>query len=207
MKLFFTLIFILTGTCASFGQWSNTTNNFTDDFHMPVCTTTGDQTNPMVIESFPDGGYFVVWEDHLNISGTPAKVFAQKYDKTGKAVWPANGIPISTGTNNQQYTWNSNEDYRSRKIAASDNNGGLFITYTDDSINSGDWQRIALQHLKSNGSRVFSGPGKIMAATPSPKTYNYAEPQLIADNDGGFYISYIQNGFGLNHFVYIYNYK
>ncbi len=207
MKLFFTLLFSFITISATFAQWSNTTNTFTDDLHMPICTSTGDQTNPMVIESFPDGGYFVVWEDHLNISGTPAKVFAQKYDKTGKALWPANGLAVSDGANNQQYTWNSNQDYRNRKIAATDNNGGLFITYTDDSINGTDWTRIALQHFKSNGSRVFSGAGKIMAATPSGQTYTYVQPQLIADNDGGFYIAYFSTGHALNDYVYIYNYS
>jgi hypothetical protein len=40
-------------------QWRNTTNLFADSLHMPVSFISGEQLNPITIQSFPDSGYFV----------------------------------------------------------------------------------------------------------------------------------------------------
>src|ERR1700712_2282381 len=206
MKLFFTLLFVLTNILIASAQWSNTTNVFTDSLHMPVCTASNEQIHPMVIQSYPDKGYFIVWEDK-RVGGFYGayQVYAQKYDKDGNKLWATNGVAISSGTNNQQFTWSSNQDYRNRKIAASDKAGGLYIAYTDDSLATYDWKRMCVQHMTPGGTPVFPGAGYIIAQTPPGETYNYEQPQLIADNDGGFYISYLQRQPG-SDLVYIYNY-
>ena len=206
MKSFFTLLLLFAGVLCASAQWSNTTNVFTDSVHMPVCAQPGAQTNSMVISSQPDNGYFVIWEDKRNGFYAAGQVYAQKFDKDGNRLWAADGIPVSAGTNSQQFTFFSNQDYRNRRYAASDNAGGLYITYTDDSIATYDWKRICVQHIKPDGGLVFPGAGAIIAQTPSAESYNFAAPQLIADLEGGFYVSYIRQYPG-NDFLYVYCYK
>ncbi|MET0463218.1 MAG: T9SS type A sorting domain-containing protein [Chitinophagaceae bacterium] len=188
-------------------QWSNTSNQFTNDLHMPVCTATGDQAKAMIIPSYPDGGHFVIWEDKRNGFNQPFQVYAQKYDASGSRLWAENGIAISGGTNNQQFTFSSNQDHRNRKSAASDKAGGLYITYTDDSTSNYVWKRICVQHLRSNGQKVFPNAGWIVAQTPPGQTYNFLAPQLIADNDGGFYLGYINKANNFNDYVNVYNFR
>src|SRR4051794_16747890 len=120
MKLLFLLAAFFFITVHAECQWINTTNEFSDTVQMPVCTFTGDQNFPIVIKSYPDSGYFVVWEDHRKGFYEKYQVFAQKYDKNGNRLWADNGVPVSAGTNTQHFTISSNQDYRNRKVAATD---------------------------------------------------------------------------------------
>ena len=145
---FFSMIIAL--NCSA--QWSNTTNEFYDSLHMPVCTEVGDQWYSMSITSYPDGGTIVFWEDKRDGFYSNTKIYAQKYDKNGTRLWAENGVPVSSSANNQHFTFSSNQDYRNRKVAASDNAGGFFITYADDSTATYYWQRMCVQHIKNDGS-------------------------------------------------------
>ena len=204
MKIFYTSVFILLMlNCTA--QWSNTTNQFYDSLQMQVCTATGDQTKAMSITSNPDGGTIIFWEDKRSGFYGNIQIFAQKFDKAGNRLWAVNGVPISAGTNNQHFYTSSNQDYRNRSFAATDGAGGFYITYTDDSISNYAWYRMCVQHIKSDGSAVFSGAGFITAATPSGQSYNFTSPQLIADDNSGFYIAYVKKGFP--DYLYVYCYK
>ncbi|MEO5563685.1 MAG: hypothetical protein ABIR18_09630, partial [Chitinophagaceae bacterium] len=204
MKIAYTFffLFIMLGCSA---QWSNTNNQFYDSLHMAVCTDINTQQYPVVVKSYPDGGYFVIWEDNRNVATTKKDIYAQKFDKDGTRLWAANGVSVVNGPNEQHFTYASNEDYRNRSVAATDSAGGFYITYTDDSIATYYWGRICVQHLKNDGSAVFSNAGYIVAQTPAGQSYNFSSPQLIADDNGGFYVAYSQNG-GENH-IYTYCYK
>jgi hypothetical protein len=204
MKAIFTLL-LLANACIVSAQWSNTTNLFYDSLHMPVCTNIGEQENAINLRSYPDSGYFVIWEDDRNTATTKKDIYAQKYDKGGTMLWAINGVPVVNGPHDQHFTWSSNDSYRNRKTAASDGAGGFYITYIDDSITNYDWARICVQHILPNGSQVFPGAGFIAAQTPGTEAYNFSEPQLIGDEAGGFYVSYIKNSD--NDYVYIYGYK
>jgi hypothetical protein len=206
MKPIFTILLIVNSALCASAQWSNTSNSFYDSLHMPVCSQPGAQTNSMLVSSSPDNGYFVIWEDKRSGFYAPVQVYAQKFDKDGNRLWAADGIPISTSANNQQFTFPSNQDYRNRKFAASDNAGGLYITYTDDSIATYDWKRVCVQHIRPDGGLVFPGPGSIIAQTPAGEAYNLAAPQLIADLEAGFYVAYLRQYAG-NDYVYVYCYK
>ncbi len=80
MKSIFTLLFFSCMVPAH-AQWSNTTNQFYDSLHMPVCTAGKDQAKSIVVKSYPDSGYFLIWEDIRtnNVIG----IYAQKFDKNG----------------------------------------------------------------------------------------------------------------------------
>ena len=202
MKNIFTIVLSITVSIAS-AQWSDTKNNFEDSLHMPVCTALSTQKNPIVVTSYPDNGYFVIWEDERNLANTNTDIYAQKYDKAGNRLWAADGVPVSNGPNRQHYAFSSNEDYRSRSFAATDSAGGFYICYSDDSVSNYVWERATVQHIRSNGTAVFPSPGYFIAQSAVP---NLAfSSQLIADGNKGFFIAYrYASG---NDYIYVYDYK
>ncbi len=203
MKSFFTLVLVVIGFNLS-AQWSNTTNQFYDSLHTPVCTAEGDQLKSFVVKSYPDSGYFVVWEDHRRGFYEKFQIFAQKYDKTGKQLWAKDGVAISAGTNSQHFTFPSNNDYRNYSVAATDSAGGFYMGYADDSVSTYVWERLTVQHMRNDGTTVFPGPGSILF-TSDQANQNLA-PQLIADGNGGFFISHLHGGYGTMD-LYVYCYK
>ena len=191
MKLFtLALLFVVTTASA---QWSNTNNLFADSLHMPVCTATQTQTYPLLIRSYPDSGYIFIWIDART---SPAAIFAQKYNKTGNSLWAANGVQVTSPTNTQRYEYQG-QNYRSHSYAATDGAGGFYITYADN----GTTERVGLQHVKSDGTVVFSGPGNIIATAPGAG-YDVG-PQLIADGNGGCYLAFSLSSSD----IHMYDYK
>ncbi|MDQ6756613.1 MAG: T9SS type A sorting domain-containing protein [Bacteroidota bacterium] len=191
MKTIIICFLLITGFAAC-AQWSNTTNLFYDSLHTPVSTATKTQQHPIVVQSYPDGGYFIIWEDYRNDPGpynAKGIIYSQKYDKDGNQLWANNGVPVSAGTNNQHYYFGSNQDYRNRSYAATDSAGGFYITYADDSTTNYIWERACVQHMRSNGSAVFSGVGYIVAT--STEANLHVASQLIADGNKGFFVSFI----------------
>jgi len=195
------LSLLLLAVCSSAtAQWSNITNQFFDSLHMPVSRVTQEQGSPLVLRSYPDGGYFVIWQDDRSSATSKTDIYAQKYDKDGNRLWAINGNPVTTGPNAQYYNFSSNEDYRNRSFAATDSAGGFYVCYVDDSVNTYSWPRIAVQHMRSNGTAVFGGPGYIVAYTPSSENDRLSQPLLIPDGNKGFYISYMKSQYG--NFIY-----
>lgn len=191
MKLFTPALFFIATSAAA--QWSNTTNLFADSLHMQVTSATRNQGAPLIVRSYPDSGYFVIWEDARNDpANTKTGIYAQKYDKTGAALWAANGIPVSASTNNQHYV-SQGQDYRNHSYTATDSAGGFYITYADDNVTNYTYQRVCVQHIKSDGTAVFPGPGYIVKSSVDGN-FNMS-PQLIADGYGGFFISFLQAPF------------
>ena len=188
MKLFtLALLFVVTTASA---QWSNTTNLFYDSLHTAVCNAAQTQMYTLVVRSYPDSGYFVIWQDYrYDPSGynDNGRIYAQKYDKAGNRLWAVNGVNISAGTSNQHYA-PGKQDYRSYSYAATDSAGGFYIAYADDSVTNVTYERACLQHMKSDGSPVFSGPGYIFGATPAAGTH--VGTQLIADGAGGCFVAF-----------------
>lgn len=204
MKKIITLFSFIALTLNLHAQWSNTTNQFYDSLHMSVCTAAAEQANSRVVKSFPDSGYFVVWEDNRGGYYSNKQIYAQKYDKNGTQLWAVNGVPISAGTNAQHYTYSSNSDLRNYSVAASDSAGGFYISYADDSTTNYVWERVMVQHIRSDGSTVFPGAGFIIFTSNSANWI--VAPQLLADGNKGFFIGYSYGGGGFAD-VYVYCYK
>ena len=198
-------VFLLAITSAGLAQWSNTTNQFFDSLHMPVNTALLSQRNMIVVNSYPDGGYFVIWEDDRNMATTKTDIYAQKYNQAGVRQWAENGVPVANGPNTQRYTFSSNQDYRSRSYAATDSAGGFYLCYIDDSTTNYSWERICVQHTLSNGNRVFGSVGYIMAQTPAGQFYSFSNPLLVPDGRKGFFIAY-KNANG-NDYIRVYCYR
>jgi hypothetical protein len=192
MKCFSTILFLLLFLSGS-AQWSNTTNDFYDTLHMPVCTSLRDQSNTIVIRSYPDSGYIYIWQDQ-RITGNGIDVFAQKLDKNGNTLWVTDGVPVVTNTFDQSFRWAQNSDYRNYSRACTDSANGFYIALHDYNA-AGNGNRVVVQHIRPNGSMVFPATGYIVAEG-TPSTYQYAYPQLIADGRNGFFIGYIRQVFG-----------
>ncbi|PZR27567.1 MAG: hypothetical protein DI535_10100 [Citrobacter freundii] len=202
MKRILLLSLLIAAFATVHAQWSNTTNQFYDSLDMPVVQMVRDQKNPLVFKSEPDGGYVVIWEDARagNID-----IYAQKYDKNGNRLWAENGIPVATGTDQQQYSTITNSQvnsysYRNVGHAATDGSGGFYIAFTTANHND-----VYVQHIKSDGSRVFASEGYPLAVHTTANQPYYSHPQLIADGRGGFFIGYyVKNPY---NDVHVYCYK
>ncbi len=195
-------------------QWSNTTNQFYDSLDMPVAQAASDQKNPLVVKSEPDGGYFVIWEDSRNANGN-SDIYAQKFDKDGHSIWAKNGVPVVTGNApDQQYSNISNGvvnyyNYQNVSHAASDGNGGFYITWQIYLASPVSSYGVFVQHVRSNGTRAFADDGYGLAI-PSGTSQKYTQPQLIGDGNGGFFIGYTTTNtsyYGSVAVVTVYCYK
>jgi Secretion system C-terminal sorting domain len=213
MKSKFTLLLVFIATMAS-AQWSNTTNQFYDSLHMPVCTNAAPQWKSVVVQSFPDSGYFVIWQDYRinNKEG----IYAQKYDKNGNRLWAVDGVPIATGTDAKSFTRLGNDElyYRNYGIACTDSAGGFYIAWMDDNQTSTgvtNKQRVCAQHVLSNGTAVFGQNGYIIREALPDEFFSCGFQQVIADGKNGFFIGFIQEKYGslggtFGRDLYVYDY-
>ncbi len=193
-------IVLLAIACTASAQWSNTANEFHDSLHTAVSNPPKAQKNPIMVTSYPDGGYFIVWEDDRNVNANSnTDIYAQKYDKAGNALWGKDGIAITSSLNREHYYNSSNQDYRSRSFAATDSAGGFYITYSEDSTSNYVWEKLTVQHVRSNGTGVF--PKGYLLVTSNEANLNFAS-QLIADGKKGFYITYKSS-----QYIYAYCYR
>ncbi len=210
MKLISTLLLLFL-IVATHAQWSNTTNQFYDSLHMPVCTATRDQAKSIVVKSYPDSGYFVIWEDlRTNIL---IGIYAQKFDKNGNRLWAVDGIPVATGADNKEFSRVvGSYDYRGYSFACTDSSGGFYTAWMDYNISGSgvtNKQRVCAQHVTSNGNAVFGQNGYIVKE-PAPNEFlSCIVPQVIPDGNKGFFMGFLlkKNGdlgglLGVDLYVY-----
>ena len=99
----------------------------------PLTAVSGVQNDP-ILASDGAGGAVAAWRDFRNGSGD---IYAQRIDGTGSDYWPANGVPVLTGS------FTKNMD-----ALVEDGKGGVLMSEWDD--RSGDinlfTQRIELRH-------------------------------------------------------------
>ena len=178
-------------------QWSNTSNQFYDSLVMPVTAILQNQVHSIVLKSYPDSGYFVIWDD-ARTTGVSSDIYAQKYDKNGIPLWTLNGIAVVAGPNIKTLaTPNASlgDDYRYVSHACTDSAGGFYVVWDDDQNLSGTVNhRVCAQHMLTDGTARFSYPGFIVIQRMPNFGYEYANPQLIADGNKGCFIAYARYG-------------
>lgn len=209
MKRIFTFVFLLLIAFFSRAQWSNTTNQFYDSLHMPVTRATGEQVHSIVVKSYPDSGYFVIWDDGRT-AGNGYDIYAQKFDKNGKALWANDGVVVVAGVDNQTLAPSSVTDYRYASHACTDSAGGFYVVWEDDNqtgSHSTVRRRVCAQHTLQNGTARFAYPGFVVAQPLSTSNYGIYSPQLIADGNKGFYVSYIRINDVLERDLFVYCYR
>ncbi|MBL0176515.1 MAG: choice-of-anchor D domain-containing protein [Ignavibacteria bacterium] len=66
---------------------------------IPICTATNNQYIPYIARD-GQGGVIIVWEDRRN-GNINGDIYAQRLDANGNALWPADGLLISSAANTQ----------------------------------------------------------------------------------------------------------
>jgi hypothetical protein len=136
---------------------------------VPLCEATGDQFSPEIAADGA-GGAIVTWYDRR--SG-PLRVYAQRVDAGGTVQWTNDGIPLCTGTGDQQHP-----------TITSDDAGGAIVTWED--YRDDTEYDIVAQRVSSSGVVLWSADGvPVCAATASQHN-----PQITADGVGGAVVAW-----------------
>jgi hypothetical protein len=135
-----------------------------------ICDADGEQT---YVSSVPDGagGAIVVWEDHRAIWSV---IYAQRVNANGDALWPGNGITVSTSISKQQHP-----------AAVSDGSGGVIVAWIDyrNGTTNAD---IFAQRLNADGNRVWLATGVPVCRA----VYDQDWPCIVPDGAGGAIIGW-----------------
>jgi len=143
---------------------------------VPVCTATGQQSNPTII-SDGAGGAIVTWQDDR--SGNYG-IYAQRVNAAGTVQWAANGVVVCTATGVQQFP----------KIV-SDGIGGAIVTWWDN--RSGNWNLYA-QRVNAAGSAQWGLNGvALCTATGNGDRWNF---HTISDGAGGEIVTWYDDRSG-----------
>lgn len=123
-----------------------------------VCEATQDQKLPQ-LASDGSNGSIITWFDYRFSNATGADIYAQHIDATSAAQWVADGIPLCTAPDAQEYP-----------TTASDGAGGAFVAWQDH--RSGTNYDIYLQRVTPSGATLAvpgaDGSTTALAAWPNP---------------------------------------
>ena len=103
---------------------------------LPVTIAYGSQSDPAAIAD-DNGGIIVAWSDFRN-NANFGDIYAQRLAGTGYALWPTNGVVVSTANGQQLYP-----------SLASDGQGGAAFVWDD--MRNGTTYDIFVQHVDKNG--------------------------------------------------------
>jgi len=135
-----------------------------------IVTEAFNQTEP---ESVSDGsgGAIIMWVDSRN--GSNWDIYAQRVDISGKALWPAGGVAISTAASHQAYA-----------SITSDGSGGAIITWQD--LRGGVTHDIYAQRVDATGSIVWTTDGVVICAAANEQE----GAEIASDGSGGAIITW-----------------
>jgi hypothetical protein len=127
-------------------------------------------------EIFPDGsgGMFAFW--HLQTDRWKQwNIFAQRFDSSGNALWPGDGINIY-----------ESDSYQTYPQGVADGEGGAIITWQNYKPQPTNEFEVNAQRLDSTGKIMWGTEGiKLGAGDGMDYTPSY---QVISDNDGGIIV-------------------
>ncbi len=131
---------------------------------IPVCTASGDQTDPMVA---PDGlgGVVVTWHD----TRSGDDIYAQRLTGDGTLAWPPTGVAACTAIGVQQFP-----------SIAGDGAGGAIVAWED--ARTGGTTDIWAQRLTAAGASVWGSDG--IAASTAPGAQYQASVVTTGDTVG-----------------------
>ncbi len=155
-----------------FAQWNTNTQ-----VNTPVCTFTGKQGDPRIIETI-DSGAYIAWKDWRNGTTNP-DIFLQKLDKFGNIKWAINGLSLCDNIKDQ-----------STPNLVADGAGGVIVTWSD--WRSGVERDLYAQRVDSNGNIVWTYNG-VPAANKTNREHN---EKIISDDKGGAIIVWEQQSAG-----------
>jgi hypothetical protein len=135
---------------------------------LPICTATGAQQSPAVVN---DGGSGIVavWAD----GRAGMDIYAQRLNSGGSAIWTLNGVAVCAAANAQ-----------AEPALAQDGAGGVVVVFSDYRNLSQDIyaQRISIE----TGATVWFGDGQQVCAELGAQR----APLVVADGTGGAYVAW-----------------
>jgi len=131
---------------------------------IPICSAPIN-LNYLRIISDGVGGAIVMWEDFR--SGVDQDIYAQRIDASGITLWPANGVPICTATDDQRFF-----------ELTSDGAGGAIAAWEDW---RGGNNKIYAQRINALGAVQWTTDGVLICAAGN----NQYSPAIASDEAGG----------------------
>lgn len=116
-----------------------------------LCTATGDQITPVIV-SDGSGGVIAVWADYRG--GATSDIYAQRANAAGAVQWTANGVAVSTATDNQLLP-----------AVTPTASGGAFVAWEDYRDYALNFRDLYGARLTSTG--VVSDPAGILISNAS----------------------------------------
>jgi hypothetical protein len=133
-----------------------------------ICTSTGWQQNPQILESDNSTAY-IVWHDLRDANGD---IYAQRIDTSGTIFWAANGAAIC------------NESHEQNNVAiASDGAGGAIMAWTDLRDDQGN---IYAQRVDAAGNVQWAANGIPVCSAGGIQDWSV----IISDGNGGAIITW-----------------
>jgi hypothetical protein len=140
------------------------------DSAVAVVTETGNQWN-VRLASDQKNGALLVWQDRRG--GNTDKLYVQRIDASGQAVWQSQGIRLT-----------STEGYQYYPQIISDGKYGAYIVWQDN--RSGSDYDIYVQHIDANGISTWTKNGVLVCGATGQQYY----PQIVNDGSGGIIITW-----------------
>jgi Secretion system C-terminal sorting domain len=162
MKKLFTLCSLVVST-PMWAQWTSVTSANT-----PICTYTGKQADPRMIED-KNGGSYIAWKDWRN-KNIP-DIFLQHLDKDGNVLWIKDGLNLCVDPADQ-----------STPSLTLDQDGGVIVTWSD--LRSGIERDIYAQRVSADGIIKWSFNG----VPVSDKVDREHNEKIISDDANGAFI-------------------
>ena len=184
---FLFIALLICGIGRSYGQWSSDPSKNT-----PV-DTGGHSPADVVMLKDGNGGAFIVWDDTRAASGIP-KIFAQHLDKSGNALWTANGLEICPGGADQILP----------QVAAV-GDGGIIVSWAEqnrDSVLGSPAPAIFAQRIAPNGTLSWGNAGLAIAQPQYLQLlYPGSAGGIASDGFGGAYVSWAILNYGLQNLI------
>ena len=136
---------------------------------VPLCTATGDQSNPTIATDGASGA-IVTWFDYR--SGN-YDIYAQRIDASGTVQWAADGVALNTLPGEQAYP-----------TIVSDAAGGAIVTWRDHG--GGKNYDVRAQRISGAGATQWISQGVVVCSAADDQD----DPTIIPDGAGGAIISW-----------------
>ena len=141
---------------------------------MAICAADSDQVFP-AIASDGAGGAIITWADKRSGNWD---IYAQRVDASGNAKWAADGVPICTWANEQDFVQLISVEAGGNGLAR-----GAIITWRD--FRSGNWD-IYAQRVDASGNLKWTTDGVPVCAAG----WHQRDPRITSDGLGGAIITW-----------------
>jgi hypothetical protein len=137
--------------------------------NLPVTALGGSKTDARVV-SDGAGGTIVVFA-----VSTGGDVYAQRFDRDGNKLWPANGYVVVNSAGTQ-----------GAPVAVADGVGGVIVAWVDSRNSGSTGLDLYAQRLSGAGAQLWAGGGVVVCTAPLDQT----QPVICSDGAGGAVIGW-----------------